>query len=42
MEFHFFWGHTPADDGSITASCLSQWWESPFRIGGEQYSCAEQ
>ncbi|AFC30688.1 hypothetical protein PM3016_3883 [Paenibacillus mucilaginosus 3016] len=42
MKFLFFWGHTPAADGRITASCLSQWWESPFIVEGEQYSCAEQ
>ncbi|MGG4146839.1 NADAR family protein [Paenibacillus algorifonticola] len=42
VKFLFFWGHTPMKDGTISASCLSQWWESSFKIEGEQYSCAEQ
>ncbi|WP_337102859.1 NADAR family protein [Paenibacillus sp. YIM B09110] len=42
IKFLFFWGHTPMKDGNISASCLSQWWDSPFRVEGEQYSCAEQ
>ncbi|AWB46567.1 DUF1768 domain-containing protein [Paenibacillus sp. CAA11] len=42
FKFLFFWGHTPASDGSIGKSCLSQWWMSPFVIEGVEYSCAEQ
>ncbi|WP_426452631.1 NADAR family protein [Paenibacillus sp. S-38] len=42
IQFLFFWGHTPAADGSMNASCFSQWWESRFVVEGEQYSCAEQ
>ncbi len=38
----FFWGHTPAKDGSITKSCFSQWWDGhPFVIEGVTYSTAE-
>lgn len=41
-ELFFFWGHTPAPDGRITKSCLSQWWQSPFRKGSVEYCCMEQ
>jgi ribA/ribD-fused uncharacterized protein len=38
----FFWGHAPAQDGSITKSCLSQWWEGyPFVLDGITYATAE-
>ncbi len=38
----FFWGHTPARDGSISKSCFSQWWEGhPFTIDGVDYRTAE-
>jgi ribA/ribD-fused uncharacterized protein len=36
-----FWGHQPAKDGSITKSCFSQWWPSPFEVQGETYPTAE-
>lgn len=36
-DFVFFWGHTGAGKG-----CLSQWYPSPFVIGGVCYNCAEQ
>ncbi len=41
-KFLFFWGHTPAADGSISQACLSQWWQCHFQIEGVEYSCAEQ
>lgn len=41
-KFLFFWGHTPAKDGRISESCLSQWWQCHFQIEGVAYSCAEQ
>ena len=41
-EFLFFWGHTPAADGSINKACLSQWWMQGFDVDGIRYSCAEQ
>ena len=34
LEYIFFWGHQPSKDGSITKSCLSQWWVSPFEVIG--------
>jgi ribA/ribD-fused uncharacterized protein len=41
FEYLFFWGHQPSHDGRITASCLSQWYASPFEIEGETYRTAE-
>ncbi|MFK7980164.1 MAG: NADAR family protein [Saprospiraceae bacterium] len=40
-NYLFFWGHQPARDGSITQSCLSQWWEQSFEIKGITYPTAE-
>lgn len=38
----FFWGHTPAKDGSVTKSCFSQWWSGhPFEIDRISYPTAE-
>ncbi len=37
----FFWGHRPRPDGSIGASCLSQWWAAPFTVEGITYATAE-
>ncbi|MGC5344571.1 NADAR family protein [Streptomyces sp. DT171] len=36
-----FWGHRPRPDGRIGASCLSQWWPSPFTVDGVAYATAE-
>jgi ribA/ribD-fused uncharacterized protein len=41
FSFLFFWGHTPEDAHSIDASCLSQWFPSPFEHGGIRYLTAE-
>lgn len=41
-EFLFFWGHRPSADGTITKSCLSQWWECSFEVDGIQYTSCEQ
>jgi ribA/ribD-fused uncharacterized protein len=40
-EYLLFWGHKPSVDGSITKSCFSQWWESPFIVEGRTYPTAE-
>ncbi|MBE9033297.1 NADAR family protein [filamentous cyanobacterium LEGE 11480] len=40
-EYLCFWGHRPAKDGSITKSCFSQWWASPFFADGCVYPTAE-
>ena len=41
-RYLFFWGYHPAADGTIGASCLSQWWSQDFKIDGISYCCAEQ
>ncbi|NBE54972.1 NADAR family protein [Streptomyces boluensis] len=41
VKFLHFWGHTPRKDGQIGASCLSQWWQSPFTVDGVEYATAE-
>jgi ribA/ribD-fused uncharacterized protein len=40
-NFLFFWGHQPAWDGTITKTCLSQWWVAPFVVDGVTYPTAE-
>lgn len=40
-KYIFFWGNQPSKDGSITKSCFSQWWESPFTVEGTEYKTAE-
>ncbi|ARZ67579.1 hypothetical protein SMD11_1922 [Streptomyces albireticuli] len=41
VTYVYFWGHRPRPDGSIGASCFSQWWPSPFTVGGITYATAE-
>ena len=41
-EMLLFWGHHPQRDGTVTRSCLSQWWQSDFESYGVRYCCAEQ
>jgi len=41
VQFLFFWGHRPSKDGSITKTCFSQWWPSPFKVEGHTYLTAE-
>jgi ribA/ribD-fused uncharacterized protein len=41
IEYLHFWGHRPRPDGQVSASCLSQWWPSPFTVDGETYATAE-
>jgi ribA/ribD-fused uncharacterized protein len=42
FKYLFFWGHTPSQGGSVTASCFSQWWEgSPFVVDDVTYLTAE-
>ncbi len=40
-EYLFFWGHQPSKDGSITKTCMSQWWPSEFEENGMIYKTAE-
>jgi ribA/ribD-fused uncharacterized protein len=41
IKYVFFWGHTPAADGSVTAACFSQWWPVEFTEDGHTYRSAE-
>ncbi|MFC9232237.1 NADAR family protein [Streptomyces decoyicus] len=41
VKFVHFWGHSPRRDGSLGASCFSQWWPSPFTVDGVRYATAE-
>jgi ribA/ribD-fused uncharacterized protein len=41
VKYCLFWGHRERKDGQLTESCLSQWWESPFRVNGVVYPTAE-
>ncbi len=41
VKYLHFWGHAPRKDGSLGASCLSQWWPSPFTVAGVEYATAE-
>ncbi|MGN5380355.1 NADAR family protein [Streptomyces lasalocidi] len=41
VKYLHFWGHRPTKDGSIGASCLSQWWPSPFVVDGVEFATAE-
>ncbi len=41
VKYLHFWGHRPLPDGRIGASCLSQWWPSPFTVDGVEYATAE-
>ncbi|MCH5675709.1 NADAR family protein [Streptomyces gilvus] len=41
VKYLHFWGHRPRADGQIGASCLSQWWPSPFTVDGVTCATAE-
>ncbi|MBT2383457.1 NADAR family protein [Streptomyces sp. ISL-11] len=41
FTYVYFWGHRPRPDGSVGASCFSQWWPSPFTVDGTGYATAE-
>ncbi|MFE9451075.1 NADAR family protein [Streptomyces sp. NPDC006739] len=41
VRYLHFWGHRPRADGRVGASCLSQWWPSPFAVEGVEYATAE-
>ncbi|MFB7917835.1 NADAR family protein [Streptomyces sp. NPDC056061] len=41
VKYLHFWGHRPRPDGRVGASCLSQWWPSPFEVDGVRYATAE-
>jgi len=41
IKYLCFWGHQSRKDGTIGASCLSQWWPSTFEVDGVAYTSAE-
>lgn len=42
VKYLHFWGHTPSKDGSVSASCFSQWWEGhSFTESGHTFLTAE-
>jgi ribA/ribD-fused uncharacterized protein len=41
FTFRPFYGHT-ARGAQLTDACFSQWWPSPFELGGVRYFTAEQ
>ncbi|MGW7406847.1 NADAR family protein [Streptomyces sp. NPDC054833] len=41
IRYLHFWGHRTRPDGQIGASCLSQWWPSPFVVDDVAYATAE-
>ena len=41
VKYLHFWGHRPGPAGRVGASCLSQWWPSPFVVDGVTYATAE-
>ncbi len=41
FDYLHFWGHRQRADGTISASCFSQWYPARFEIGGIVYPTAE-
>lgn len=41
FEYLHFWGHRQRADGTVTASCFSQWFPAGFEIDGVAYPTAE-
>ena len=41
IKYIFFWGHRKKKDGSLSQSCLSQWWEQSFFVDEKEYKTAE-
>lgn len=41
VEYFFFWGHTPKQEGKVDKSCLSQWFPAPFVVDAVTYRTAE-
>lgn len=41
VKYLFFWGHQPSKDGTITKTCLSQWWLADFAVAGITYRSTE-
>jgi hypothetical protein len=41
LKYLFFWGHQPSQDGSVTKSCFSQWWEAAVTVDRVSYATSE-
>jgi len=41
LKYVYFWGHTPSKDGSLTQTCLSQWWPCEFTHDGNLFKSTE-
>ncbi|WP_338761592.1 NADAR family protein [Bernardetia sp. ABR2-2B] len=41
LNYLFFWGHRPTNDGSLSKTIFSQWWEKEFSVNGIIYPTAE-
>jgi ribA/ribD-fused uncharacterized protein len=41
FDYLFFWGHRPTNDGSLSKTIFSQWWEKEFSVNGISYPTAE-
>ncbi|NOQ70937.1 MAG: DUF1768 domain-containing protein [Crocinitomix sp.] len=41
IKYLFFWGHQPSKDGSVSATCFSQWWKASFEVDGNVFRTAE-
>ncbi|GAA4049854.1 NADAR family protein [Hymenobacter glaciei] len=41
VKYLFFWGNQPSKDGTVTKSCLSQWWVASFVVAGITYRSTE-
>lgn len=40
-KYLLFWGHRARPDGTLGASCLSQWWPTRFTVDGQSFRSAE-
>jgi len=41
LDYLFFWGHRPTNDGSLSKTIFSQWWQKEFSVNGIIYPTAE-
>lgn len=41
LKFIYFWGYTNKSNDEVGKFCFSQWFESPFEVGGTVYKTAE-
>lgn len=41
VEYLFFWGHQLEPNGTVSKSCLSNWYPAPFMLNGIRYVTTE-